>query len=373
MAVVGPEEVGSISSLRRRLAEEEPYGSAGRIRNRAHATYQFLAQIGAERIPGRVGEFLGPLSVEGDPAGRVLHDTVLRRRIDQARLTMARSRTVDWDELGRRVEPFVDTFAYDAAGTFPRPGFAPLADTGLEILVDPDFRDPWLNEFHEIFLAGLTPDGTSEHYDIVGMTSAEAETAAAGWGILQEYVPELVESIRPHFSLLAAVDGERPFFSASTKDVPSAVFVSRSCLTDPLRAAEALLHEGVHSKLYDMYVGFSILGAGYDKDTIAHVKPAWHEGRESWPFDRALAAYHVYVHLAVFYSTLAALPDDSGLWRDYTRGQVEESARSCGERARLLGADLLPLGEAHAGGSGVAFLRWLDSVLTDHLEARSAA
>ena len=110
--------------------------------------------------------------------------------------------------------------------------------------------------------------------------------------------------------------------------------------------AESLYHEALHKKLSNTIVVGDILRDGYDsKSSIRfwsywNKDAAWNSNR--WEFDRALYAYHVYVHLFAYYSLLSPA------------GSVEKLAHICELSAAFVGQR-----RAEAHERALALRRWL--------------
>src|SRR5579862_4369675 len=167
----------------------------------------------------------------------------------------------------------------------------------------------------------------------------EALSQAQAW--ISNLLPAVTESALDHTCLIVIVDaaeaslrnseGRSRFFqSASTYRLPGITFLSRSCLYNVWDAAEALLHEGIHNKIFDLYLTRPILMEQYEAKKSERIAVPWntHLDYESsnWPVDRSLAALHVYVHLTLFFlSVLTATTNISPAKREYARGRLQQS------------------------------------------------
>ncbi|WP_107481134.1 cytochrome P450 [Streptomyces sp. IMTB 2501] len=72
--------------------------------------------------------------------------------------------------------------------------------------------------------------------------------------------PQLCAGLFRHARYVIAVDGPDAFDSASTHEIPDVAFVARRCTRTPERFAEALVHEFVHQRLYDLQMTRSVCG-----------------------------------------------------------------------------------------------------------------
>ncbi len=270
-----------------------------------------------------------------------------------------------------------DTEALDTAELLVRPDFvtppgprssrpdvrftnvAVPGDRTVRVITRLDADDPWIARFVEMFRVGLTePDS---RYAVVAAEDGEIETIRAAVGLLGRLLPEVTSSVLSHLSFIGVVDGAGVFESASDRKVPRAIFISRAALTDVPRTAEAILHECVHQKLYDIQLVHSIYRPGYDAHSAAVIRPPWHENA-AWSYDRALAAAHVYVHLAAFYTVLEQAAEPCVRYVDVDGGRQRTV-----ERARfLLGAVVEAVAES--GPAGRQFIDWLSRQL-EYIEA----
>jgi hypothetical protein len=186
--------------------------------------------------------------------------------------------------------------------------------------------------------------------------TGEFEAAEA---LLATIVPRLWESARRHIRIVVAV-GNAPFKSGSDRRLPGAVFVAAAVLRHPELLSEALLHEGIHQKLYDIYLQAPVLETAYDADSSPRLRAPWHGDSDeapNWPVDNVLAAMHVYAHLAVFRAR-------QGLESQHESGPPYASALS---RAVYL-AEAARSGRAgRLGPSGTAMVEWLWDGLTSYV------
>ncbi len=140
--------------------------------------------------------------------------------------------------------------------------------------------------------------------------AANIEMLQSGARLLEELLPSLAPSALHHAQVIACVPTWGVFTgsdSSSRSDIPGVFFVRRSRLDSPWAVAESLLHESIHSKLYDLVTGHTLVRSGDGTGSVPVVIP-WRPPRLSGAnrFDarRVLAAFHVYVHLALL-STVA--------------------------------------------------------------------
>jgi len=143
-------------------------------------------------------------------------------------------------------------------------------------------------------------------------------------------------------------------------------FIRHSRLNSPWAVAESLLHESIHSKLYDMVVGHALVRSGSGTESAPIVIP-WRPSRLSgdnrFGARRVLAAFHVYVHLAL----LSTVAEARAAELEATYGPLAGMTDSRRARARAgylghqLRAQPLCWDEIFTVGQGLA--DWLQSLL----------
>src|ERR1041385_6731304 len=137
--------------------------------------------------------------------------------------------------------------------------------------------------------------------------------------LLTQLLPKLTRSVLNHVHLLVvlqAADRKRwedarcflPFYSFSTSMIPGTVFLSKGILKNPWQAAESLLHEALHQKNNDLEQTHSMLRPDYTSEYSPRIPAPWNRSHSDesnyWPVCRAVAAFHVYVHLALFFKAV---------------------------------------------------------------------
>ncbi len=170
-----------------------------------------------------------------------------------------------------------------------------------------------------------------------GFAGRVAEALAA----IEGRLPRLAGST---FSLVEGAGlFEGPIESTWSAATPGLVWLNPSALDGERSLQNALLHESLHEKLGRLQITTALLGPG--GATIEVPWRADRSGRATFGSYRALAACHVYVHLALLE---AARGDDPGLMRP-----------GAAARADHLGRALLASGGEGLGCDGRALLDWL--------------
>ena len=219
-----------------------------------------------------------------------------------------------------------------------------------------------------------------EHYgeSLITPNSAEVAMLRKGASLLGELVPSLSRSALSHTPLVAvfpSVGRWRTKASSSQYRLSGIIFLRREALNNPWWIAEHLLHESLHQKLYDFRHAHSLLARDaidIDDQTSAVTRPVvsiWNfpglDQRNHWDTHRAVAAFHVYVHLALLCSiaeyraaeleTIYGLPQ--GDLPTMTKG------RQAFDRAHYLGEKLEESCWPELGLAGQRLVDWLGSVL----------
>ncbi|PDM38985.1 hypothetical protein CN643_16250 [Parageobacillus yumthangensis] len=141
--------------------------------------------------------------------------------------------------------------------------------------------------------------GTDPEPILVMPDEKTQKTLQYSFELLTLLLPDLSKNVLPHVQMIAIVDTlgnrENLFESASTNDIPSTIFLSRLVVDNPIKTAEAILHESLHKKYADLLLIKPILRPGYSAQTSRPIYITWRD--TYWPVDRVLAAFHVYTYL----------------------------------------------------------------------------
>lgn len=205
----------------------------------------------------------------------------------------------------------------------------------------------------------------------------ELAILAKGAQLLSELLPLLSRSALSHVHLIAvfpAVGNWKSKASSSQFRVSGTIFLNREALQNPWWVAEHLFHESLHQKLYDFRHGHSLL----ERDAVLNQEGQEEDARRVcslwnipdvnrsnyWDIHRAVAAFHVYVHLAL----LSALAEQRAPELEKVYGSLRcpltmiESRRAL-ERAHYLGEQIKELCWQELGLAGKNLIDWLIAVL----------
>lgn len=332
------------------------------------------------RIAEPANSFLAAFdSADAEGKLRVLGDSALRSAIAEALAGNA-------DALER----LPDLLAY-AANTIPgdltpieRGAALPLqlAGEGRPIRVWTARRlpeDPAGDYFLKLFNEEIRSSVSSEPVSLRDPDSAMTDAMRNGLALLELVVPELWSSVLPHVSTVGIIDPEDPVLrneygrsdlcqNVSTHRIPATIFLSPTPLRDCYHAAEGLLHEAAHKKLSDLVLTYDIFRTGYDTADGQTVEAIWNRSLSwnsaSWPTDRALYAAHVYVYLALFWTSLQAhLPEVTASYGDCPI-DVGQQRQSAVDKARYLSSQLSSGSRGDLGEVGNQLLDFLMMLLT---------
>ena len=137
------------------------------------------------------------------------------------------------------------------------------------------------------------------------ITEAGGERAAAALEVLRAGVAlarstsrELIDDLLPHIALVGIIDPPSAgrMASASSRSFPGLVLLE--CPRSSINAAEALVHEGAHQKLFELAITRDLLTVHSDESPPFH--PLWAPDSQGWPLEQTLAAGHAYACLARF-------------------------------------------------------------------------
>jgi hypothetical protein len=194
--------------------------------------------------------------------------------------------------------------------------------------------------------------------------------------LLEELFPLLARSALSHAHVIGLFPGTGSWekvASSSQFRLTGAMFLNKTMLKNPWWLAEHLLHESLHQKLYDFRHAHSLLArddpnkADLPAD-VRRVVSLWDtpglDASNSWDPHRTIAAFHVYVHLALFCTVAEqrASEFESIYGRPDTPTAMTNGRRAF-ERARYLGENLRSSCWTELGAAGQRMVEWFGSVL----------
>lgn len=187
-----------------------------------------------------------------------------------------------------------------------------------------------------------------------------------GAGLLSELLPRLFESVHPLVKIIAIVtpkhaesESHSQSTSLSIPDMPGVIFLHPLSMDNLWSAAEALLHEGLHQKYFDIRMGRCF--TNLNGETMIDVP--WRENTQ-WSLNKAAGAFHVYVHLCLFglawEQRAAEIAERYGPLNNIDpKAELKQSFT----RASYLGSELSRATKECAEVDDTAFIYWLVDIL----------
>ncbi len=349
------------------MASAKPFGDDRYILDRMRdGVIQLLEQL-APDLPA-AGELLD--AVAHSPTGdhrRLLCETTLRSAIGHAHQHLTSGaprgprllRLTDCAAIMRTAASYVEHGGTDT----------PLQDGSLVALgPKPHHGWIWRDEHPDDTYGRALRKLVIERYGIVPGTpdAANIEMLQSGARLLEELLPSLAPSALHHAHVVAFLPASRMFIgSESRSDLPGMFFVRQS-LGTPWWIAEHLLHESIHSKLYDLVAGHTPVppdGGTSSSRVVIPWRPSRLSGENRFRAQHVLTAFHVYVHLALLSTVAESRAPELETTYGPLSGMIE--SRRARARARYLGRQLhaQPLCWDDLGAIRQELADWLSSLL----------
>ncbi|GAA2639655.1 hypothetical protein GCM10010307_39140 [Streptomyces vastus] len=311
------------------LATNPSFGATGAIRERCMSMYDFAldiagsyaAELGGPAEPKNLCEQLARASAANrtscyrDPLLRRLLNSWLRDLDTIPQSRMAPNDAAVLQEASRRI---ADGPACDAFETAALPLW--FRSDPLRVVSDPGSRSFRLYQAaaEEELLTELGAVVDEHAITLCAPTRKMMSRLVEGIDVLESTVPEIAASTLEHVDVVAVFDvaehdpllgeeRERPtlMMSSSHYSLPGALFLSPAAFAQPETCAEALLHESCHQKYFDLAASKQLYRPGYLLEKSRRISVIWNSGKpvpvREWAADRALIAFHVYVHLSAFF------------------------------------------------------------------------
>lgn len=365
----------TLRQIEQELSNNSMFGDCHKIVNQTLEVYNFIVDILSEHYSS-IQQFSNKLQrASAEQRYRVLGDPVIRDAMNAAigHLKNRQNLPDTVQNLFVLAAPFLETDSNVSLLQSKMEKMEPLYSEPLS---------PWIWNvdnsktnleicFHDLFIRELgfgDPKPTLRAPDQYMIRALHK-----GANLLNELFPELSRSALYHVHTVAVIDVEPQFRSnddlrsnlfesVSTNDLPNAIFVSPIPLRNSWHTAEVLFHEALHKKFADLILIRSILRTEYSAVSSRKVYVRWRE--DEWSVDRALAAFHVYVHLVLYFyavqRSFERLTPRYGPLHGTTPVQAMYQAL---ERSNYLGEELLKFGPEELGSDGLRFLDWLIKIL----------
>jgi len=370
-------------SLERAWTHNAPFGDWRYIRQRMIESVSRRLDLSQRLFPQAAPVLERIRALDDATAARVLEHPFLRSAVFAATRHLKHPWKVITHE---QVEQYFEQLGILLAGDWRGGKLSSLSP----LMEEDDYEDAarhtlwqWTGEQGDRALTGITPTvflKNSPNCVFHHPTEEESRNLRQGIALLRELFPLLTPSILRHIDVIALVSTEPargeaeppggnplstdPLISCSSDTSPGVIFVNPSVLTNPWYIAEIILHEGLHSKLYDVMATHNLLRPNYTKEEAAQFHPLWHISSESWDVQRSLFAMHVYAHLALFFQRVARNFDVlAPRFGPLHVIDARLSMRRSLDRAHFLGMKLAEVGTLDLGPAGHLLLAQLQEML----------
>jgi hypothetical protein len=347
----------TLTEVEESLAESRPFGDSEYINDCTWRRYTHRLRQLSEFLPVAQRVLSGLGNAVRESKFRILGDPLVRSAINRALAHFRLAQTYEpLDELTTILETTASELARNAI-------CPPLhGGTNQAIRLGPSLHHGWIwcddrdgdfgtKSFRKLFNQYLGGTGLK----LACPSKDVINTLVEGAEFLDALLPKLSRSALSHVQLIAIVDHPPGFASVTNPSIPGSIFLSRSVLRTPWKAAEYLLHEGLHQKFVDLEHTHSLAHRATDERSRHLISPPWRRSfsnsPNSWPIKRSLTAFHVYVALALFFRSIETKGSIRGLNASFL-------ARRSFDRAHYL-ADAIAQASQELGPAGTAFLEWL--------------
>jgi hypothetical protein len=351
------------------LLVKHPFGNSEYITEEMHASYKRRLRKISAHLPV-AGQLLNTLSQAGLYSQyRVIGDTVVRCAVQHAHKQVETGIPYGLP-LDQCAEVFQATVQLLEEGKC-----APLG-SGLSNRVGPESHHGWIwseERSDDVFtraLRYLTADNYGDE-PLCSPASEELATFEKAVQLLSELLPQSSRSALSHVHLVVvfAADKDSTPTSSSEFRLSGSIFLSRKLLANPWWVAEHLFHEALHQQLYDFRSGHSLLIPDFAREGAPRICSLWNMPDSIhgnyWDVHRAIAALHVYVHLAL----LATLAEQRSPEKENTHTSIYGPNKMVGSRIACARAHYLveqlrlPIHWHELGPAGKRVVDWFDSIL----------
>jgi len=349
------------------LASAEPFGDDGYILDRMRDGVMVRLEQLAPDLPA-ARELLDAVgrNADGDYR-RLLCETTLRSAIGHAYKHLMSDaapglqllRLTDCAAVMRAAARYVEGGGTDT----------PLQDGSL-VALGPKAQHGWIwrDEHPDDTYGRAFRKLVMDRYGLLPSTPDAAGIALlqSGVRLLEELVPSLAPSALHHAHVVACLPDSTLFIgSGSRSDLPG-MFLLQQSLGTPWWIAESLLHESIHSKLYDVTAADTLVrsdGGTRSAPIVIPWRPSRLSGANRFRAQHVLTTFHVYVHLALLSTVAEARAAELEATYGPLAGMTD--SRRARARAGYLGHQLRaqPLCWDDLGATRQELADWLQSLL----------
>ncbi len=367
-------DIDSLPMFEAMLTQHRAFGDSKYIHEQFQVCYQRRLKKIAAYVPIASHLLEAVCQVPPDTRYRVLGDPVVRRAIQDAlqQLDMGAHYGLPVEECEA---VFQATLHHLESGKQSGPlecGVAQVHRLGPE----PYHGWVWSEQHSDDVFGRCFRAFVQENYHGYLCTPSEDELTVLtkGTQLLGDLLPVLSASALSHTHVIAVFPaaGWKRMGSSSQFRIGGVIFLNREALDNPWWVAEHLLHESLHQKLYDFRHGHSLLAQdSFSPPSLPRetrkVCSLWNipdvNSSTYWDTHRVVAAFHVYVHLAL----LGILAEQRAAELESAYGLhgslAMTDSRSALDRAQYLGEKLKEVCWQELGLAGQRFIEWLLLVL----------
>lgn len=205
---------------------------------------------------------------------------------------------------------------------------------------------------------------------------AFVDAVLRGRDLLARLLPALATSALAHVHLIGVPSDWWHLKNGFTRHLPSTMSLSTGVLQSPWKTAEALLHEALHCKLINL-MGPRLIFRWRDAVQTLHprIPVIWRKdplgNGLDWSVNHALAAFHVYVHLALFFARIERAGNATDAF-GAPPVSFREGFRTVFDRASYLGRKLAAT-DGLFYPDGRRLIAWLSQMLLRLSDCRSGS
>jgi hypothetical protein len=378
MEAIGSALLPKITRFDAILSQGRPFGDSSYIQEQMQRAFKNrIEELGTSLLVAReLSAVLNQADARG--AYRVLGDPIVRGAVQQA-LWQILTGTHMALPLERCEDVLRETILH--LRTRAALGSSPLESGEIKApRLGPTSYMPWIwgGDRSDVFGRAFEQIVEHEYGERLCTPSAEdIKLLQKSTRLLEELLPLLSRSALSHTRLVGVFPGTgnwQTVASSSQFRLTGVIFLNKATFKNPWWLAEHLLHESLHQKLYDFRHAHSLL-ARDDPNEANHpgdlrtIVSLWNtpglSGSNVWDPHRAIAAFHVYVHLALF----CTLAEQRAAGVEGVYGRIDDArptmtaSRRAFERARYLGENLRSSCWPELGLAGQRMVEWLSSIL----------
>jgi hypothetical protein len=343
------------------LLAEHPFGNTNYITEQLHISYKRRLEKISAHLPAARRLLDGLSQADRYGQDRTLGDTIVRCAIQHAH-----TQTETGTQYGIPLEDCGEIFR-ETARLLNEEAYGPLGH-GLRNRLGSEPGLGWIwteDRSDDVFSRSLRHVIDADYHGQLCTPDADdLEMLRVAARLLGRLLPRTARSALRHAHLVAIFPDTGSWAgkgSSSQFRIGGTIFISRKMLFNPWWVAEHLLHEALHQQMYDFRHGHTLLEPNFQRHGAPLVRSLWNmPDSNRWDVHRTLAAFHVYVHLALL--AMVAEEREGAYAAEYGPKRMISSRTALG-RAHYLREQLTSLCWDELGLAGKRFVEWFSSVL----------